>query len=222
MKALLHILVAVCFFSLHVSAQNSNVIRVTTDSTASIKTHALTKDTIAKVVGKDTVKVVPKHNPRLATLRSALIPGWGQAYNREYWKIPIVYGIIGVPVGFYFYNNSWYHKIKKAYELKVTLDSARFGEIDPKLKDLSANSLRVYRNSFRKDRDYAILYSLLAWGLNVVDATVFGHLKDFDVSSDLSLQVKPSIHTSINGGSAGLSLVLAVKSPSKDRVSILR
>lgn len=223
MKRLLHILAVLLFLSARVYAQGTtNVLRVVTDSTTSIKTPALTKDTIQKVVGKDTIKVVPKHDPRKATLRSAILPGWGQAYNREYWKIPLVYGVIGVPVGFYFYNNSWYKKTKKAYELRVTNDSARYGEIDPKLAKLDASNLRFYRNSFRKDRDYAILYTLVAWGLNVVDATVFGHLKDFDVSDDLSLKIKPVINASASGSSAGLSFVLAVKSASKSRISIAR
>ena len=223
MKGLWQISTLLLLLSARVYAQGpTNVISVPTDSTTSIKTPALTKDTIVKLAGKDTLEIVPKHDPRKATLRSAILPGWGQAYNREYWKIPLVYGVIGVPVGFYFYNNSWYKKTKKAYEIRVTNDTSRFGEIDPKLSNLDASNLRFYRNTFRKDRDYSILYTLVAWGLNVVDATVFGHLKDFDVSDDLSLRIKPVINTSVQGGSAGLSFVLAVKSPSKNRTSMVR
>lgn len=223
MKGLLHILTAVLLLSTNIKAQvPAKVLRVTTDSTTSIKTPALTKDTIQKIVGKDTVKIVPKHSARIATLRSAILPGWGQAYNRQYWKIPLVYGVIGVPVGFYFYNNTWYQRTKKAYELKVALDSNRYSEIHPKLTTLDANSLRSYRNSFRKDRDYSILYTLIAWGLNVADATVFGHLKDFDVSDDLSLNIKPVIKPSITGSSVGLSFVLAVKAPVKSHLSTVR
>ena len=223
MKGLLHISVVLLLLSARVYAQGpTNVIRVPTDSTTSIKTPALTKDTVQKIVGRDTVKIIPKPDPRTATLRSAILPGWGQAYNREYWKIPLVYGVIGVPVGFYFYNNSWYKKTKKAYEIRFANDTLRFGEIDPKLTHLDASNLRFFRNTFRKDRDYAILYTLVAWGLNVVDATVFGHLKDFDVSDDLSLKIKPVINTAVSGSSAGLSFVLAVKSPSKSRASVVR
>jgi hypothetical protein len=223
MKGLLYTVVALFLLAADASAQSSaDSIRVITDSTTSRKTPALTKDTINKIVGKDTVKIIPKHNPRTATLRSAILPGWGQAYNREYWKIPIVYGVIGVPVGFYFYNHSWYKKTKKAYEIRFANDTARFPEIDRKLEKLGANDLRFYRNTFRKDRDYAILYTLVAWGLNVIDATVFGHLKDFDVSDDLSLKIKPAINTSISGSSAGFSLVLGVKSSPKNHLSIAR
>ena len=69
------------------------------------------------LAGNSTVRKdsVPKHIPRIATRRSAIIPGWGQAYNKEYWKIPLVYGILAIPTGLYFYNNSYYKKTKFAY-----------------------------------------------------------------------------------------------------------
>src|SRR6476469_1363420 len=132
------------------------------------------------------------HDPRKATFRSAVLPGWGQAYNKEYWKIPIVYAALGIPAGLFVYNNKWYRKTNFAVNAKLkaaapTLDSTDYKKIDPKLIKLDPNSLVFYRREFRKSRDYAVLYFIIAWGLNVVDATVFGHLKEFDVSDDLSL-----------------------------------
>lgn len=177
------------------------------------KKASLVKDsgTIA-LVKKDTVK---KHDPRIATRRSAILPGWGQAYNKEYWKIPIVYGILAIPTVLYFYNDSYYKKTKFAYEARfkeANNDPSDVPFIDKDLKNLSISSLQSYRNSFRRDRDYSILYFLLAWGLQVADATVFAHLKDFDVSSDLSMQIKPSFNPQTLG--AGLSLTLNLKNPS--------
>ena len=143
---------------------------------------------------------IKKHDPRKATRRSAIIPGWGQAYNKEYWKIPIAYGIIAIPVSLYFYNNDWYKKTKFAYEAKykaeINKDSTDYNLMDALLKPLSSNSLQSYRNSFRRDRDYSILWFIAAWGLNVIDATVFGHLKDFDVNNDLTINVKPQFNPS--------------------------
>src|SRR5471030_2174668 len=130
-------------------------------------------------IKKDTV---PKHNPRIATRRSAIIPGWGQAYNKEYWKIPIVYGILAIPVGFYFYNNSYYKKTKFAFEARFNEsqgDTSGVSSIDPELVNLSLSSLQNYRNAFRRDRDYSVFWFLVAWGLQVADATVFAHLKQF-------------------------------------------
>lgn len=153
------------------------------------------------------------HSPRKATLHSALLPGWGQAYNRQYWKIPLVYTLIGIPAGTYFYNNSWYKRSKYAYEIRISKDTASFPSIYPKLQVLSTESLRFYRNEFRRNRDYSILYTLVAWGLNVVDATVSGHLKEFDVSDDLSLKINPMIQPGSN--TKGVSMILALKSPTR-------
>ena len=223
MKALLHISIVVLLLSFGAAAQQGDkVISIKTDSTTSTKTPSLTKDTLQRVIGKDTVNIVPKHSPRIATIRSAILPGLGQAYNREYWKIPVVYGAIGVPAGFFVYNNIWYKRTKRAYEIRVSNDTANFPTIDKKLEPLGTESLRFYRNAFRRDRDYAVLYFFIAWALNVVDATVFGHLKDFDVSPDLSLKIKPAINPLPTTNFTGLSLILAVRTPPKNRITSAR
>ncbi|MFM6993980.1 MAG: DUF5683 domain-containing protein [Sediminibacterium sp.] len=134
------------------------------------------------------------HVPRKATNRSAILPGLGQAYNKQYWKIPLVYGVLSVPVVTYVYNNDLYAKTKFAYEARVQEangNNSNVSKIDPTLKNLSAGSLQSYRNIFRKNRDYSIMWFILAWGINVVDASVSGHLKEFDVSNNLSVKMAP-------------------------------
>ena len=171
----------------------------------------IAKDSLKGMVAKD-VSVRKKHIPRIATQRSALIPGWGQAYNREYWKIPLAWIAVGIPAYTFFYNNNYYKKTKFAYNArynqtygdtstsaKAQAVAAAVAQISPELKNLDLYSLETYRNSFRKDRDYSILWFAIMWGVNVVDATVFAHLKDFDVSSDLSMHVRPSLNI-VNGG----------------------
>ncbi|MDQ6812652.1 MAG: DUF5683 domain-containing protein, partial [Bacteroidota bacterium] len=74
---------------------------------------------------------------------------------------------------------------------------------------LSTSSLQFYRNAYRRDRDYSTLYFIITWALNIVDATVFGHLKEFDVSEDLSLKINPVINPQLKG----LGLVLGFKTP---------
>jgi hypothetical protein len=169
-------------------------------------------------VKKDTLK---KHNPRIATRRSALIPGWGQAYNREYWKIPLVYGVLAIPTGLYFYNNNLYKKTKFAYEARfkeAAGDSSDVANIDPQLKNLGITSLQSYRNAFRRDRDYSILWFLLAWGLQVADATVFAHLKQFDVSNDLTMELTPVFNPMTR--TPGLGLTLNLKPPTRKPVIV--
>lgn len=174
---------------------------------------------LAPVTRKDTV---PKHDPRIATRRSAILPGWGQAYNKEYWKIPIVYGIIAIPTVLYFYNDSYYKKTKFAYEARFKEASGDPGDvaaIDPQLKGLSLTSLQSYRNSFRRDRDYSVLWFLIAWGFQVADATVFAHLKQFDVSDDLSMSVNPVLNPQTK--TPGLGLTLSLKNPAR-RTAVTR
>ncbi|MBN8721010.1 hypothetical protein SAMN05444410_12327 [Hydrobacter penzbergensis] len=174
---------------------------------------------------KDTVKI-RKHDPRIATRRSAIIPGWGQAYNREYWKIPLVYGVLAIPASLYFYNNSWYKKTKFAYEalykasLPVNPDSSMLKDIDPQLKTLSIGSVQSYRNAFRRDRDYSILWFIIAWGLQVADATVFGHLKQFDISNDLSMEWSPKLDPVTR--TPGLGFTLNLKNSASRRLVDVR
>jgi hypothetical protein len=187
-----------------------SLLSASKDSTQSIKDTSTQNKPITK---KDTVA---KHDPRKATRRSAIIPGWGQAYNKDYWKIPIVYGILAIPVGMYIYNNNYYQKTKFAYEAKFKAsqgDTSDLAFIDPEIKNLSISSLQNYRNSFRRDRDYAILWFILAWGLQVADATVFAHLNQFDVSNDLSMEVKPTF--SPQSRTPGISLTMSLKNNPK-------
>lgn len=136
------------------------------------------------------------HNPKKAALRSAILPGLGQIYNKKYWKLPIVYGGLGICGSVFFYNLTNYQDTRFAYRVKYNMrvnqtDSALFSLIKPNLKPLPEENLRYYRNQFRRDIDYSVLFFMLLWGLNVVDAAVDAHLKSFDVSPDLSLRIKP-------------------------------
>jgi hypothetical protein len=166
--------------------------------------------------GKEKIKKVKVYNPKKAALRSAIIPGWGQVYNEKYWKVPIVYAALGVTGGIFLYNLKNYKETRFAYQAKyraslpgaTPADSAELLKIKPHLQPLSKESLQYYRDSFRRDIDYSAVVFILLWGLNVVDAAVDSHLKAFDVSPDLSLQIKPG-HSEM-AGTNGISLVLNI------------
>ncbi|MBS1920380.1 MAG: hypothetical protein JST17_09010 [Bacteroidetes bacterium] len=181
---------------------------------AQSETTASFHDTTAiKKTAKDsTTKKI--FRPRTAAIRSAILPGWGQIYNKKYWKLPIVYGALGISGAVFFYNLKNYKDTRFAYKVKYNMrvfktDSSLLSQIKPQLLPLSEESLRFYRNEFRRDIDYSALVFLLLWGLNVVDATVDAHLKSFDVSPDLSLQIKPGY--SEMAGTNGLSLVFKIR-----------
>lgn len=156
-----------------------------------------------------------KYNPKKAMLRSAILPGWGQAYNKKYWKIPIIYGALGVSAGVFFFNLKYYRLTRQAviYRYKNThADSLRVGDLDPQLMFLSTSSIILYRNAYRQDIDYSVLAFLVLWGLNVVDATVDAHLKAFDVSPDIGMKIRPGFNYGTNNPS--LSLVFFFKEKS--------
>ena len=151
------------------------------------------------------IKKIPlKFEPRKATIRSAIIPGWGQIYNKKYWKLPLVWGALGTTAGVYFFNVKYYRLLKQSYIYKINRQD---NLVAPEFMNLSAESIRSYRNSFRQNVDYSVLFFLFFWGLNVVDATVDAHLKAFDVNDNLSLQIKPGYSQIAN--TAGISLVLS-------------
>jgi hypothetical protein len=159
-------------------------------------------------------------SPRKAAIRSAIIPGWGQVYVRKdlkgsfvrkYWKLPIIYGALGTSAGVFAYNLSWYRRTRFAYKTFSTKDTLNYGKVHPELRTFNndLSFLQQSRNEFRRDVDYSVLFFVLLWGLNVVDATVDAHLKTFDVSPDLSLFLKPGY--SDLAGTHGISLVLQFK-----------
>ena len=192
-------------------AQQKDTIVVKNDS-IQLKQQPASAAAAKKTPAKDTVKVV-KHIPRKASIRSALIPGWGQAYNKKYWKIPIIYAALGTTTYLFFYNLNTYKELKQSYIYKVDNIPGNDSLIPPEFQNLNANSLRIYRNEYRKNVDYSVLFFFIFWGLNVVDATVDAHLKAFDVSDNLSLRINPGYSPLANTN--GISFVFDIHSKNK-------
>ncbi|MCH5717466.1 DUF5683 domain-containing protein [Niabella hibiscisoli] len=155
-------------------------------------------------------------------MRSALLPGWGQVYNRKIWKVPIVYGALGVTGGLFAYNLNWYKKFRSGvrvgdYLMKSSVDpkdSTGYFALDRTVKlylreGQGLETLRTIRDDSRKNMVYSGLYFLIAWGLNIIEATADAHLSGFDVSDNLSFGVKPAVD--ISSRTAGLSFVLKTK-----------
>lgn len=167
----------------------------------------ITTDTIIKATTADTAK---KYNPNVAVLRSLMIPGWGQATNKKYWKIPLVYGALGTTGYLFFRNIRQYKDAKNAYILATDNDPANDDQIKQpyfSVKD-QPERIRVFRNAVRQNVDYSVLFFMAFWGLNVADAAVDAHLKTFDVSDELSLRIKAG-HSPM-AGTNGVSLVLHI------------
>jgi hypothetical protein len=144
---------------------------------------------------------------RKATIMSAVMPGLGQLYNRKYWKAPIVYAAIG-GIGYWGITN---HVEYKYYSdnLKAEYDN------DPNTINVtrySSDQLISQKNYYKKFRDMSIILGSLVYLVNILDANVDAHLKTFDVSDDLSLQVKPYSNIDFtNKLQTGLTLKLNFK-----------
>ncbi len=152
-----------------------------------------------------------KYNPRKAIIRSAIIPGWGQATNKKYWKIPLVYGALGTTTYLLFRNIKQYKEARNAYILAVDGDPTNDNQIIQPYYSVKnqPERIRVFRNQVRQNIDYSVLFFIGFWGLNVVDAAVDAHLKTFDVSDQLSFNVKAGFSEMAHTG--GLSLVVNFK-----------
>ena len=74
---------------------------------------------------RDSAKVIAvmkEHSPKKAALRSLILPGLGQIYNKKYWKLPIVYGALGISGAVFNYNLQWYRRTRFAYKVLVNQD----------------------------------------------------------------------------------------------------
>ncbi len=137
-------------------------------------------------------------DPNKVLKRSLLIPGWGQVTNKQAWKVPIVYGLLGGLTYYSIHLHKQYHDYRAAfYNLNPqTPNDFKFGPT-PNYISQNANlsSLKQNRNFYRNRRDLVYVFIGLSYALNAIDAYVFAHLRSFDVSDDLSLraQLKPEL-----------------------------
>ncbi|WP_421895703.1 DUF5683 domain-containing protein [Marinoscillum sp.] len=157
----------------------------------------------------ETIKTVSELDPNKAALLSAVLPGLGQAYNNQYWKIPLIYGG-GLIISHYInYNNQIYNEMRNSLIAEVDSDP---NTVNPYKDRFQETALTRNRDAFRRNRDLLILIGAAFYLLNVVDAHVSAHLNEFDVNDNLSLKVSPSIQsTPLFSQALGFSISLSIK-----------
>lgn len=145
------------------------------------------------------------HSARRATLLSAVIPGAGQVYNRKYWKLPILFGAAATLGYFIDFNNKEYQVFRQAYIYRALGDQTNRSLINlyPDINQLASG-----RDFFRRNRDLLIILSGFLYLLNITDAAVDAHFKDFNVRDDIKLSLSPTLQ---HQGTTGLSLTLSFK-----------
>jgi hypothetical protein len=147
-------------------------------------------------------------SPAKAAFYSAVLPGLGQAYNKKYWKIPIVLGAMGSGIYFYKTNNNNFNRARTAYKLRINEKPDEFDGLNGNIY-LSKDALISAQKSYKKDRDLSLLVTVGLYILQIVEASVNAHLLQHNVDSNLS--VSPQIirneanHKSIVGASVNFN-----------------
>jgi hypothetical protein len=155
------------------------------------------------------------HSPRKATIYSMVLPGLGQAYNKKYWKIPIVYAGFGVFYYFISFNqkeykawsDGYYHSLSDPDHLESPVNDyeAMYGDHPDIMKD--------QKDYYRRNRDLTYILTGIWYLLNIVDATVDAHLYTWEIDDSLSLKFEPSLIEPMYGyrPNGGLKLTLNFK-----------
>jgi len=144
-----------------------------------------------------------RYDPRKALMYSAVFPGAGQFYNKKYWKIPLVYG------GFFglIYVVSFYQKenLKYREQLFDIINDSSPGGLSP--DGYTQEQLRTLVDKTRRERDFFLVMNGLWYILQLVDAHVDAHLKEFDVNPKMQVRLEPIMENSLmTGRNTGLAL----------------
>lgn len=198
------------------------------------------KDTLSVLTTSDTLlaieQVVKKpHSPHRATIMAMVLPGSGQIYNGQWWKVPILYGGIAADMYGIIWNNNRYKEYRDAYvEWVQYLDrlsqnpdtpypeNPAWDKI-PKGFDVETapymqtsagrewfkNTLNNRKTSFKRNRDLCYIVMAAIYAINIIDATVYAHFYDFEIDDNLSFHIRPtSSYSPMGGGSIGLTLTM--------------
>ncbi|MCD4681876.1 MAG: hypothetical protein K8R86_01225 [Bacteroidales bacterium] len=164
----------------------------------------------AEIVTVDTASY-KTHSPHKATIYSLILPGLGQAYNKKYWKIPIIYGGFGVFYYFISFNHKEYIMWRDAYYHALVNDGSEppVNEYE-ELYGSRTDILLDQKNYYRRNRDLTYILTGIWYILNVLDATVDAHLFTWEVDEDLTLQWEPAVYEPVYGYklNGGLKLTL--------------
>lgn len=172
----------------------------------------LQNDSIYLISTSDTVKVVETEeyvskstfqpDAQKSVWLAAVVPGLGQIYNRQYWKVPIIYGgALGLAYGIT-WNDRMYVDYRKGYVDLMDKDpNTNYFEyllpegvtLNNSNKDYYTRVIKTKLDNYRRYRDLCIIASAVFYLLTIIDAYVDAQMFDYDISSDLSLEVVPTV-----------------------------
>jgi hypothetical protein len=127
--------------------------------------------------------------PARAAFYSAILPGLGQTYNKDYWKVPIVYGALAIPIYYYATNNTTYKKYRRAFKLREAGLKDEF-VLENGTELISRSGLISAQKTLKQNRDTSLLTFAALYVLQVLEASVSAHLLQFNVNDQLSFDPK--------------------------------
>lgn len=173
------------------------------------------QDSIPKpIVITDTIvptKTIDPLRPAKAAFLSAVLPGLGQAYNKKYWKIPIVYGALGTGMYFYLTNDKQYRRYRDVYRRRLAgFRDDEFLNLDPEGNVISErvtdDGLRRAQQLFRRNKEISLLVTIGLYALNIIDANVDAHLLQYNVDENLTLAPHYELNDIDRSSTVGLTL----------------
>jgi hypothetical protein len=182
-------------FSVFALAQNDK------DKTVEKKEISTTDEVTVVLDSTQLRKPIDPLSPSRAAFYSAVLPGLGQAYNKKYWKIPIVYAALGTGIYFYTKNNKDYNRVRDAY--KRRLAGFQDDEFQGRLTD---DGLRNAQKTLRRNKELSLLITVGLYALNIIDANVDAHLLQYNIDDNLTLKPHYIINEQDNKGRVGLTL----------------
>ncbi len=140
------------------------------------------KDTLIVEASSKAQKTIDPLTPSRAAFYSAILPGLGQAYNKKYWKIPIIYAALGTGIYFYIDNTNEYKRYRDVFKRRLA------GFTDDEFQGISDEALIRAQKSLSKNREISLLVTVGIYALNIIDANVDAHLLQYNVDENLALQ----------------------------------
>lgn len=193
------------------STSISNYNKIVVDSTKKVGLRKATQRSAIQIKNIFIIDSLKKSNiPRKILLRSLVLPGWGQATNKQYWVIPIVYGAAAGGIYSIWWNNDKY-KFYKGYLSQIIIDKKTevYIPVNGELRGPFVQSqIEPAVKSYHRQRDLSWIGLAVGWTLQAIQANVSAHLKGFDMSDDISLKLEPSIQQSSFGNAVGVKIAL--------------
>lgn len=193
MKSSVLVWIGCLVISTSAMSQNETIIRANRDSTVVMSGF----DKIDTFQSKSTL------DPDKAALYAAILPGLGQMYNRQYWKLPILYGGAMVIGHFIKYNNDFYNAFRNAYIAETDGNEDTVNPFD----QFSEQALQLNAERFKRNRDFMIIMGVVYYLVQIVDAHVSAHLIEFNINDDLALQPTYYPREKYFAQNVGMSLV---------------